>query len=137
MCTAWLDSANGVAHHLAQNLDFAVVAAADLRTLRAPRARARMDKLRLLSAGSNTFKYDLGSERQRGRSGLNHFRFTRERHGTVRHAYSVHPRMAADIQERGIDCTRLSGTTWTLLRRAGAIGAASLAYGTKVQGAST
>ncbi len=29
MCTAWLDGANGMAHHLAQNLDFAVVAAAD------------------------------------------------------------------------------------------------------------
>ena len=40
MCTAWLDGANGVAHHLAQNLDFAVVAAADLPTLRA-HARAR------------------------------------------------------------------------------------------------
>src|SRR5215467_6971375 len=26
MCTAWLDGVNGVAHHLAQNLDFAVVA---------------------------------------------------------------------------------------------------------------
>src|SRR5262249_8867826 len=25
MCAAWLDGANGVAHHLAQNLDFAVV----------------------------------------------------------------------------------------------------------------
>src|SRR5438309_432712 len=35
MCTAWLDGTNGVAHHLAQNLDFAVVAAADLPTLRA------------------------------------------------------------------------------------------------------
>ena len=34
MCTAWLDGADGVAHHLAQNLDFAVVAAADLPTLR-------------------------------------------------------------------------------------------------------
>src|SRR5437879_3498901 len=31
MCTAWLDGANGVAHHLAQNLDFAVVAAADVQ----------------------------------------------------------------------------------------------------------
>src|SRR4029453_17669198 len=28
MCTAWIDGANGVAHHLAQKLDFAVVAAA-------------------------------------------------------------------------------------------------------------
>ena len=34
MCTAWLDGANGVAHHLAQNLDFTVVAAADVPTLR-------------------------------------------------------------------------------------------------------
>lgn len=31
MCTAWLDGANGVAHHLAQNIDFAVVAAADIQ----------------------------------------------------------------------------------------------------------
>src|SRR5215469_1114919 len=30
MCTAWIDAANGVAHHLAQNLDFAVIAAADV-----------------------------------------------------------------------------------------------------------
>src|SRR5438105_4035125 len=64
MCTAWLDGANGVAHHLAQNLDFAVVAAADLPTLRA-HARARgWDKLRLLSAGNSTFKYDFGREEQ-------------------------------------------------------------------------
>src|ERR1700753_1415311 len=34
MCTAWIDGANGIAHHLAQNLDFAVVAAADLPALR-------------------------------------------------------------------------------------------------------
>ena len=40
MCTAWMDAANGVAHHLAQNLDFALAAAADLPTLRA-HARAR------------------------------------------------------------------------------------------------
>ena len=67
MCTAWLDGANGIAHHLAQNLDFAVVAAADLPTLRA-HARARgWDKLRLLSAGNSTFKYDLGSEDREGR----------------------------------------------------------------------
>src|SRR5215470_13548670 len=62
MCTAWIDGANGVAHHLAQNLDFAVVAAADVPTLRS-HARARgWDRLRLLSAGNSSFKYDLGSE---------------------------------------------------------------------------
>src|SRR4051812_45554026 len=40
MCTAWIDGANGVAHHLARNLDFAVVAAAELPALRVY-ARAR------------------------------------------------------------------------------------------------
>src|SRR5882724_8519139 len=53
MCTAWLDGANGVAHHLSQNLDFAVVAAADLPTLRAHARERRWDKLHLLSAGNN------------------------------------------------------------------------------------
>src|SRR5678815_5360060 len=66
MCTAWLDGANGIGHHLVQNLDFAVVAAADLRTLRAHARERGWDKLRLLSAGSNTFKYDLGSEDREG-----------------------------------------------------------------------
>jgi len=56
----------GVAHHLAQNLDFAVVAAADLPTLRAHARERGWDKLRLLSAGNNTFKYDLGSEDREG-----------------------------------------------------------------------
>src|SRR5512141_1495838 len=66
MCSAWLDGANGVAHHVAQNLDFAVVAAADLPTLRAHARERGWDKLRLLSAGNNTFKYDLGSEDREG-----------------------------------------------------------------------
>ena len=55
MCTAWIDGANGVAHHLAQNLDFAVVAAADVPTLRAYARSRGWDKLRLLSAGNRTF----------------------------------------------------------------------------------
>jgi predicted dithiol-disulfide oxidoreductase (DUF899 family) len=62
MCTAWIDGINGVAHHIAQNIDFAIVAAADPVALRA-HARARgWNRLRLLSAGDSTFKYDLGSE---------------------------------------------------------------------------
>src|SRR5256884_9948345 len=66
MCTAWLDGANGVAHHLAQNLDFAVVAAADVPTLRAhPRTRG-WDRLRLPSGGDTPFQYDLGNEDREG-----------------------------------------------------------------------
>jgi predicted dithiol-disulfide oxidoreductase (DUF899 family) len=103
MCTAWLDGANGVAHHLTQNMDFAVVAAADAPTLRA-HARARgWDRLRLLSAGNGSFKYDLGSEDREGAQDSTISVFTRDAKGNVRHFYSAHPRMAPDIQQRGID----------------------------------
>ena len=103
MCTAWLDGANGVAHHLAQNLDFAVVAAADVPTLRAHAHTRGWDKLRLLSAGNSTFKYDLGSEDREGHQDSTVSVFTRDADGTLRHFYTAHPRMAPDIQQRGID----------------------------------
>src|SRR5919205_200605 len=90
MCTAWLDGANGVAHHLAQNLDFAVVAAADVPTLRAHARLRGWDRLRLLSAGSSTFKYDLGSEDREGRQDSSISVFTRDREGRIRHFYSTH-----------------------------------------------
>jgi predicted dithiol-disulfide oxidoreductase (DUF899 family) len=45
MCTAWIDSFNGVAHHLAQNVDLGIVAAADLSTLRAHARNRGWDKL--------------------------------------------------------------------------------------------
>ena len=112
MCTAWIDTANGIAQHLAQNLDFAVVAAADLPTLRAHGRARGWDKLRLLSAGNNTFKYDLGSEDREGGQDSTISVFTRDPDGTVRHFYSIHPRMASDIQERGID---LYATMWHYL----------------------
>src|SRR5215211_3527721 len=40
MCTMWIDGFNGVSRHLAQNVDFAVAAAADVPALR-QHARAR------------------------------------------------------------------------------------------------
>ena len=66
MCTAWIDGVNGIAHHLAQKLDFALVAAADVPTLRAFARERGWDKLRLLSAAKNTFKFDFGSENPDG-----------------------------------------------------------------------
>ena len=103
MCTAWIDGFNGVAEHLAQNVNFAIVAAAEVPVLRA-HARARgWNRLRLLSAGSNTFKYDLGSEDREGKQDSTISVFSRASDGTVRHVYSAHPWMASDIKERGID----------------------------------
>ena len=112
MCTAWIDGFNGVADHLAQNLNLAIVAAADTPVLRA-HARARgWKKLRLLSAGSSTFKYDLGSEDREGKQDSTVSVFSRSSDGALRHVYTAHPRMASDILERGID---LLSPIWHML----------------------
>jgi predicted dithiol-disulfide oxidoreductase (DUF899 family) len=103
MCTLWTDASNGVAHHLAQNIDFAIVAAADLKALRDHARNRGWNNLRLLSAGAGTFKYDLGSEDAEGAQDSSVSVFTKDMDGTVRHAYSAHPRMSPDIKERGID----------------------------------
>ncbi|MFI8850935.1 DUF899 family protein [Streptomyces sp. 891-h] len=103
MCTMWIDGFNGVARHLAQNVDFVVVAAADLPALRAHARDRGWHGLRLLSAAGNTFKYDLGSEDADGAQDSTVSVFTRDGGGSVRHFYSVHPRMSDDIDQRGID----------------------------------
>jgi predicted dithiol-disulfide oxidoreductase (DUF899 family) len=103
MCTAWIDGANGVAHHLAQNIDFAIAAAVDPAALRAHGRARGWNRLRLLSCGSSTFKYDLGSEDREGNQDSTISVFTRGNNGVLRHFYSAHPRLAPDIQERGID----------------------------------
>jgi predicted dithiol-disulfide oxidoreductase (DUF899 family) len=137
MCTAWLDGANGVAHHLAQNLDFAVVAAADVSSLRA-HARARgWDKLRLVSAGDSSFKYDLGSEDREGHQDSAVSVFTRDAEGTLRHLYTVHPRMAPDLAERGIDLLSPIWHFMDLTPQGRCNWYADLAYGIRVQAAST
>lgn len=137
MCTAWLDGANGVAHHLAQNIDFAVVAAADLPTLRTHARERGWDRLRLLSAGNNTFKYDFGSENRDGGQDSTISVFTRDAAGTVRHFYSAHPWLAPDIRERGIDLLTPIWNFMDLTPQGRGNWYASLAYGTKVHPAST
>jgi predicted dithiol-disulfide oxidoreductase (DUF899 family) len=135
MCTMWLDGANGIAHHLAQNVEFAVVAAADVPTLRAFARERGWDKLRLVSAANSTFKYDLGSENREGDQDSTISVFTRDAKGNVRHSYSVHPRMSQEIKERGID---LYAPVWHFLDltpHGRGNWSASLAYGTKVSAA--
>ncbi|MGW0732130.1 DUF899 family protein [Streptomyces sp. NPDC002851] len=112
MCTMWIDGFNGVARHVAQNVDLAIVAAAELPALRAHARNRGWTNLRLLSAGSSTFKYDLGSEDAEGNQDSTVSVFTRDDDGSVRHFYSVHPRMSDDFDERGID---LLTPVWHLL----------------------
>ncbi|GGW36420.1 DUF899 family protein [Streptomyces griseoloalbus] len=112
MCTLWIDGFDGIAHHIARNADFVIAAAADVPTLRQHARHRGWHRLRLLSCGSGTFKYDLGSEDEDGEQDSTISVFTRDGDGAVRHFYSTHPRMADDIDERGID---LLAPVWHLL----------------------
>jgi len=133
MCTAWIDCANGIAPHLAQNIDFAIVAAADPITLREHARKRGWDKLRLLSAGESTFKYDLGSEDREGNQDSTISVFTRNSDGTLHHFYSVHPRLGEDIKERGIDEYNPIWNYLDLTPQGRGTFYTSLEYGTKVQ----
>jgi predicted dithiol-disulfide oxidoreductase (DUF899 family) len=135
MCTAWIDGANGIAHHLAQNLDFAVVAAADVPTLRAFASERGWDKLRLISAANSTFKYDLGSENREGAQDSTISVFMRDAKGSVRHFYSAHPRMSEEIKERGIDLLTPIWHFLDLTPQGRGNSYTSLDYGTKVSAA--
>lgn len=112
MCTMWIDGFNGVAHHLAQNIDFVVAAAADPAALRAHARSRGWRNLRLLSCGDSSFKYDLNSEDDAGEQDSTVSVFERDGDGTLRHTYTTHPRMADEIDERGID---LLSPVWHLL----------------------
>ncbi|WP_179083775.1 DUF899 family protein [Streptomyces rectiverticillatus] len=112
MCTMWIDGFNGIARHIARNADFVIAAAADPPALRQHARNRGWHRLRLLSCGDSTFKYDMGSEDKDGTQDSTVSVFTRDGDGTVRHSYSAHPRMADDIDERGID---LLAPVWHLL----------------------
>jgi hypothetical protein len=56
MCTARVDGMNAVAHHIAENVDFAIVAAADPAAWRAHARTRSWNRLRLLSAGDTPEK---------------------------------------------------------------------------------
>lgn len=133
MCTAWIDGYNGVAHHIAQTTDFAIVAAADPPMLRAYARERGWDRLRLLSAGESTFKYDLGSEDALGHQDSTISVFTRESDGTLRHFYSGHPWLDPEIKERGIDEMSPIWNILDLTPHGRGKFYTSLDYGTKVQ----
>jgi predicted dithiol-disulfide oxidoreductase (DUF899 family) len=132
MCTAWIDCFNGIAHHLAQNVDVVIVAAADPAALRAHARNRGWNRLRLLSAGDSTFKYDLGSEDREGGQDSTISVITRDADGTLRHFYSVHPWFSKDLQERGIDEYNPIWNILDLTPQGRGTFEASLDYGTKV-----
>jgi predicted dithiol-disulfide oxidoreductase (DUF899 family) len=133
MCTMWIDGFNGLAQHIAQNIDLAIVAAAQLKELR-DHARARgWNNLRLLSAGSSTFKFDLGSEDAEGAQDSSVSVFAKDADNTVRHFYTAHPKMAPEIKERGIDALAPVWHLMDLTPQGRGEWYASLVYRTKVR----
>ena len=134
MCTLFIDGLHGVAHHLAQNVDVAIVAAADPPALRKHSRTRGWDKLRLLSSGANTFKYDLGSEDREENQDWTVSVFSRDSGGTLRHFYSAHPSMANDIKERGLDLLTPVYNMLDLTPQGRGDWYAELGYGTKVHG---
>ncbi|PYT04964.1 MAG: hypothetical protein DMF60_13545 [Acidobacteria bacterium] len=135
MCTMFIDSWNGVAHHLAQNVDVAIVAAADPAALRAHARKRGWDRLRLLSCGANTFKYDLGSEDREGHQDSTVSVFTRDAEGALRHFYTAHPSMSDEIKVRGLDLLTPAYNILDLTPQGRGDWYADLGYGTKVHAA--
>ena len=112
MCTMWIDGWNPIAGHVAENVDLVIAAAADPPTLRAHARDRDWDRLRLLSCGDNSFKYDMGSETDDGAQHSTISVFTRERDGQVRHAYTAQPQFSDTDYQRGID---LLTPVWSML----------------------
>jgi predicted dithiol-disulfide oxidoreductase (DUF899 family) len=112
MCTMWIDGLNGVARHLAQNVDFVVAAAADPPALRAHARDRGWENVRLLSCSDNTFQHDFEAEDDEGRQNSTVSVFTLDPGGSPRHFYTSHPQFDDDIRERGID---LFAPAWHIL----------------------
>jgi predicted dithiol-disulfide oxidoreductase (DUF899 family) len=112
MCTSWCDVFNGLVIHLEQKVDAVVVVAAEPAALRAHARSRGWNRLRLLSAGAGTFKYDLGSEDREGNQDSTVSVFTLGDDGAPRHFYTVHPALSPEIRERGID---LLNPIWNFL----------------------
>ena len=102
MCTLWADGYAGVAHHLAQRVNLAVLVAGQLETFRDLARRRGWRDLRLLSAGESSIKRDLGVEGEDGSQMPAVSVFTREPDGRVRHAYSGGA-LLGEGQYRGLD----------------------------------
>jgi predicted dithiol-disulfide oxidoreductase (DUF899 family) len=80
--------------------------------------------------------YDLGSEDREGHQDSTISVFTRDADGTVRHFCTAHPRMSADIKERGIDELTPIWNFMDLTPQGRGNWYTSLEYGTKVHAAS-
>lgn len=102
MCTLWIDGFNGVAHHLRQRVNFAVIAQVGIGELREWGRQRSWHGLRLVSSAVSNFKTDLRYQDADGKQDAGISVFGRSPDGSVKHFYSG----AATVKEkvnRGID----------------------------------
>ena len=111
MCTMWTDGFDGVGHYLAQQLNFAVVAAADIEPWRAYGHKRGWRNLRLLSSAGTSFKGDFNFEDEDGDQYPGVTVLTRAADGGLRCFYSGSAMMKTD-EFRGLD---LLTPVWSML----------------------
>ena len=102
MCTMWIDGFNGVAHHLRQRVNFAIIAQVGIGELRQWGRRRGWHRLRLVSSAGSEFKTDLHFQDADGSQHPGLSVFVRSSDGSVKHFYSGSAMMSEDVN-RGID----------------------------------
>jgi predicted dithiol-disulfide oxidoreductase (DUF899 family) len=102
MCTLWIDGFNGVAHHLRQRVNFAVIAQVGVGELREWGRQRGWQRLRLVSSAGSSFKQDLHYQDADGSQHPGISVFVRSPDGSVKHFYSCSATMKEKIN-RGID----------------------------------
>lgn len=110
MCTMWTDGLNGIAHHVRESANFAVVAQAPIEDFEKWGSKRSWSNVRLLSSAPSPMKRDLGFENEEGEQMPGVSVFTRGREG-LRHFYSVSAYLD-DGEYRGID---LISPVWQVL----------------------
>ncbi len=111
MCSMWVDGFDGVAQHLAQRVDFAVVARAPLARLREWGQRRGWRRVRLLSSHDSTFNADFGTELATDRQLPALSVFTRGADGGLLHRWTSEGSLA-ERHHRAMD---LLNPVWNVL----------------------
>ena len=112
MCNMWADSYDAVAPHVSQQVNFALVAKADIKKLRAWAAGRNWRQIRLLSSLNNNFNRDYLTESDKGQLPSITV-FWRDEAGRIHHFYSVEGHFTSSAGDpRHID---LCSPVWNLL----------------------
>jgi predicted dithiol-disulfide oxidoreductase (DUF899 family) len=102
MCNMWADGYNGIALHLSDKVNFALVSKVQIERLREWGRGRGWDKLRLLSSFGNSFNSDFQVEEESGQRPAVSV-FSREADSKVYHFYTTEASLISHGHHRGID----------------------------------